>query len=623
MTFLAPWAVWFAAGLPLIVLLYLLKLKRRPLPVSTLMFWQRALQESRRRALFQRLRNLLSLLLQLLIFLLILGALAKPTFDRFVAAGSSTVLILDTRARMQAIEENGVSRFEKARGLAAGYIREATSSHQLAILSAGSSPAVVASFTGDEKPLQKVLAAISVSDSGGDLEPAIRLADKLLASRKGDHRIVVLTAGNPPPISHLRSPISVLPTGNARDNVAITRFATRPLLNSPQTSEVLLELRNFGRATARGNVELAFDGKLLDVKPFEIEPGGRKLETFPSVPRPARNARGWLTARLPTADALALDNVAYAVLPAPRPHRVLLVTRGNFFLEKLLAADQQISFDLLEPGAFQLAMAAKFDAVILDDALPPGLDFAAPPGNFLYVKTSPFTAPGSPVEQPLITELDAANPVMRLVSLQNVTIARAAPVQVPAAVPGWEFTAPLRSFDHALMITGAKSDATKRVAALAFDLAESDLPLRIAFPLLIANTVHWLAGERLDSPITMRAGETLPLTPDQTVWTSPQTDPTATAKPDPAQLARTFFQPTQRGFYLLNQPAGPNWIAANTFSEAESDLRGTDAPSVAAPVVLHRSLASIGSRPLWQYLALAALVLTTLEWWLFHRRRTE
>ncbi len=77
MTLLNAWAVGFAAVAPVIVLLYLLKLKRRPIPVSTLQFWQRVLQENRRRAFFQRLRQLFSLLLHLLIFALILGALLR------------------------------------------------------------------------------------------------------------------------------------------------------------------------------------------------------------------------------------------------------------------------------------------------------------------------------------------------------------------------------------------------------------------------------------------------------------------------------------------------------------------------------------------------------------------
>ncbi len=622
MTFLAPWAAWFAAGLPVIVLLYLLKLKRRPLTVSTLVFWQRVLQESRRRALFQRLRNLLSLLLHLLIFLLILCALAKPTFDHFVATGSSTVIVLDTRARMQALDPDGVSRFEKARLLAARYLRDASTSHQLAILTTGSSPAVSSPFTGDEKALRESLTRVSVSDLAGEIEPAIHLAEQLLASRNGEAQIVVIS---PSGCKIQNSKFKILPVsvGSPRDNVAITRFATRPLLSDPETSEVLLEIRNFGTSASRGNVELALDGKLLDVKPFDLEPGGRSFETFSALPRSARNARGWLTARLPTPDALALDNVAYAVLSAPQQHRVLLVTRGNFFLEKLLAADRQISFELLEPDAFQLPMAAKFDAVILDDALPPGFDLAQTEGNFLFLKTSPFTTPGEPIQQPLVSDIDAANPVLRLVTLQNVTIVRAAPMQLPGAMPGWKFSAPLRSFEHPLMATGSELTGSHRTAALAFDLADSDLPLRIAFPLLITNTVHWLAGAERATPISLQTGDVVPLAQNQTVWIEPQTEPTAPAKPDAKQLARQFFEPTRDGFYRLDQPGGSSWIAVNTFSEGESDLSAASPASLNAAPVSRQSLANLATRPLWQYLALAALALTTLEWWLFHRRRTE
>src|SRR6187455_3739687 len=103
MSFLAPWATWFLAGVPVIVLLYLLKLKRRPIMVSTLLFWERVMQENRRRALFQKLRHLLSLLLHLLIFLLIVAALSKPMFRDNTHEAASTVLLIDTRARMQAI----------------------------------------------------------------------------------------------------------------------------------------------------------------------------------------------------------------------------------------------------------------------------------------------------------------------------------------------------------------------------------------------------------------------------------------------------------------------------------------------------------------------------------------
>ena len=55
--------------------------------------------------------------------------------------------------------------------------------------------------------------------------------------------------------------------------------------------------------------------ELADVKPLSIEPGQHIVQIFPTVPRPGNHAHGWLTARLDTTDALASDNVAYAVLP--------------------------------------------------------------------------------------------------------------------------------------------------------------------------------------------------------------------------------------------------------------------------------------------------------------------
>ena len=57
MTFFNPWAFGFAGLVPVIIALYLLKVRRRPVAISTLMFWQRVLQENERRALFQKLRH--------------------------------------------------------------------------------------------------------------------------------------------------------------------------------------------------------------------------------------------------------------------------------------------------------------------------------------------------------------------------------------------------------------------------------------------------------------------------------------------------------------------------------------------------------------------------------------
>ena len=152
-------------------------------------------------------------------------------------------------------------------------------------------------------------------------------------------------------------------------------------------------------------------------------------------------------------------------------------------------------------------------------------------------------------------------------------------------------------------------------------MADSDLPLRIAFPLLMSNAVHWLAGGPPEKIASAIAGENVPLAAGAAISTEPLTS--LDAKPGTTNAAHDFFQPLRNGFYQTQQPGGAGWLAVNTFSEAESDLRGS-APVANAPAALPMpSLAAFTGWPLWQHLALAALALFTVEWWLFHRRRTE
>ncbi len=644
MTWLQPWAAWAFAGVPVIVLLYFLRLKRRTLPVSTLMFWQRVQKESGRSAFFRKFRHLLSLLLHLLIFLLLLAALARPVFERGIREGSATVLILDTRARMQAVETDGHSRFENALRLARDYARQAGGGRNIALLTLGEAPTVAVPFTDDEKLLLDALARISPTDASGEISTAVSLADSLLAARKGNHRIVLLTSGANGTLPKTAGELITHTPGTPRDNVAITRFATRALPANPETSEVLLETQNFGRTPVRAEVELAFDGRTLEVKPLSLAPGERRLDIFTSVPRPVRGARGWLTAKLSAADALALDNIAYATLPPTRLNRVLLVSKGNIFLEKLLGVDSSLKFQFVAPDSYQPGMSEKFEAVVFDGAVPPSFVLNTTRGNFLFLEATPFATKDAQLEQPVITDVDATHPTTRLASLQNIAILRAQPLALPAPHDGWTFSAPLRSAGHPLLITGERG--RQRIAALAFDVLDSDLPLRVAFPLLIHGTLDWLSGGRAESAPSLAAGEVLALPTGKRIAQTPHTIPAAATSSAGSPVIRDavrgdarqepgvtgFFQPLKNGFYEITDADAKRWLAVNTFSTAESDLRrdgknATDekvnSPAAIPVPALHSSLSALRGFPPWQWLALAAFALLTVEWMLFHRRKTE
>ena len=646
MTLLNPAAFFFAAIVPIVVLLYLLKIRRRDATVSTLRFWRKITAENRRRTFWQKLRRPLSLLLQLLLLALVLFALARPESGSFFGGGeSSTVVVLDARARMQARDGGGRSRFDEARAVAAGFLRRASARNQVALLAVAAQPRVLVPLSADDGPLLSALEQATPEDSAGSLDDALALAGELLASRSGPHRIAVITDEPASRRKVAGAPMEWIATGGPSDNVGITQLSVRRLATSSSDAEILFEIVNHGAVARAGSVEFALDGRVFDLRPFDLAPGRRQAEVLATPPlnRLPANARGWITARWQPADgradALALDDVAYAVAPLPRPRRVLLVTPGNPFLERCLAADDSIRFDLLAPGAFDPATAAGFDVVILDLPEERGGDTLAslPAGNFLFIRRSPLGPNEGELDRPIVTEVEIDSPLLGLADLREVNFLRA--VQLPFDArggllqrDGWRVTAPLRSLDHALILAGERETAAgqrpQRFVAFAFGVADSDLPLRIAFPLLIHNAVQWLAGGESGITRPLLAGQALTLRAGESVAAEPFTDPASASARMPGPAIEGAFAPARNGFYLLRAASGADsWIAVNTFDDDTSNLSQTASSAVlpgsggASAVTFRAGL--LPAWPPWVYLAAAALFLSALEWILYHRRRTE
>src|SRR5579863_7690896 len=113
MHFLAPLALFFGLTIPVVVVFYLLKRKRVVKLVSSTLLWQKFLADTQASAPFQKLRRNWLLLIQILLLILAVFALARPYFPTKAAPSELRVLILDASASMQATDESP-NRFEKA-----------------------------------------------------------------------------------------------------------------------------------------------------------------------------------------------------------------------------------------------------------------------------------------------------------------------------------------------------------------------------------------------------------------------------------------------------------------------------------------------------------------------------
>ena len=93
-------AIAAAVAIPLLLLLYFLKLRRMQVPIGSTLLWKKAIQDLQVNSPFQRLRRNLLLLLQLLALLALIFALARPVSEGTRVAGEKTVILIDRSASM-------------------------------------------------------------------------------------------------------------------------------------------------------------------------------------------------------------------------------------------------------------------------------------------------------------------------------------------------------------------------------------------------------------------------------------------------------------------------------------------------------------------------------------------
>ena len=607
-----PFALWLFSLAPIVIVLYLLKVTRRRRTVSTIFFWQRVVEEQPRHALFHRLRNFLSLLLNLLILLCLILAAVQLRWPGFSSVERNTFLIIDNRARMQARDVAGRTRLDVAKKLARQILRRTSARNPTGLIILEEKPETEVALTDDAEELQRALNALQPTDTAGKLDDALQLAERILASRPG--RILLLSD------EPARKPMNAIEfkqfglTNEFLDNVAIVGMEARVLPENPETAEVFVKAANFSQSVKNVKVELTVDETLFDLKAIDLSPGESRAIIFSGISGLKRyaNARGLIVARIDGQDALSTDNQAYALLTERKPILVLLVTRNNWFLENALKAGEANETQIVSPANYRISLNQSFDVVIFDRELPSGITLDAP-GNFLFLGVSPLP-PAVLSDHPVIVETDPGDPIMRFVDLNTSTILRA--VRLPREIPGWTVRAPVAGADGPLVVS-LESSRRRRVI-IAFDPIDSDLPVRVAFPLLIHNAVAWLANKNSDAQVQIQAGDTLHLENGIHVVHGPLTASGSGQK----FAVDGDFRPTRNGFYRIENGQEQKLIAVNTFDPAQSDLRSIGLPEP-GPATVWPSVVGWLSWPPWIYFGLLALSFSGLEWWMYHRRRTE
>jgi len=601
--------------IPILILIHSLKPKPRPVEVTNLLFWQAALKERNSRMTFQRLIKNLPLLLQILIVLLAALALAEPTWTYRSTQKGNLILVIDTSASMQTRLESG-TRFDLAREKAFELIEQRDPGQKILIVETGRQAVLKSGFLNSSRQAEDLVRKLAPSDAAAGLEPAVYLALSFVDPAAEDS-VYLITDGAGGAISTLvknHPRIRPVIVGGGEHNVGITKFEFRQQIDRSDQYEFMLEVKNFDPSPQACFIRLSLDRVILFDQPTRFEAHEKKLLILPY----AGLIAGIAGAKLDIDDDFAVDNQAYLSLNTAKEIWVLLVSPGNPFLEKLLAAYPNFRVNSVKeimPSSWQ-EQTARHDIVIVDR-----LDFPETDrGNFLLIDSY---SPAIPVSKTGDVRLlrnpiwDRANPLMADVDLSGLIVERSTRLEADKRVK------PVVTSDHTgLMYTFEKGGL--RAVLLSFDITRSDLPFKVAFPVMMSNIFNWLNPHKLEfSSLQTRAGEPFD------IYLNPQTDIFFTRAPyekwqkqHPAVNPFRYTDTGKVGIYTISENNRQRYFTVNLADETESDIT----PQAIAQVSDRSALAPVSEeiavqQPLWMAFILAGCALLMAEWYLWLKIR--
>ena len=490
MPFLAPLALLGLLFLPVVVAMYLLRLRRDEQIVPSTLLWQRLMADIEANAPWQRLRRSLLLLLQLLLVALLAILAARPFLERPAGLAGDVVIVIDTSASMAATDVTP-NRLEAAKDLAIEALKDLPAGGKVSVIAAGKTARVVANGTTDLGRVRAAIDSIAISPSTGDLADALRLANAL-AARSGDAEILVATdaALASKPEVRLDHPVSVLQVGRGRSNQAIVALAVRTAPSGVSRS-VFVSIANLDLERSERRLEVWGDGVLLEARDVYNDPQTRTEVIIDDVPHDVAVVEVRLSRETDegsVSDLLELDDRAWAIVPPDHLRRILLVGEGDPYLETALSylPNTELYGVTLEKFGDD-THPELFDLIVFEGALPATL----PDRPILAIgpeRSSPLGDVTGVLRDPLIGALDADEPILRYVDLSTTHVGTARKMTLPA----WARTIIPGPAGAPLLYTGTRDGFA--TAVLAFQPRQSDLPLQVAFPILMSNLVGELLG---------------------------------------------------------------------------------------------------------------------------------
>jgi len=601
LTLVTPLGLVGLIAVPLIIILYIMKQKREKVVVSSHILWQKVLHDMQAATPWQKLRKNLLMFLQILCAVLVAAALSGLALKSGANMSQPVIIAVDSSLSMSSTDIKP-TRLDAAKKDAQKYAGDLPPGTPVTVVNLNREPDVLLYGSDSENEIRSGIESIEQTKTYTD----VRRAEELLLSLKNRNPEALIVLFSDMPIRAGNEEIQFSNYKKQNDNVAVVRF-THAFREDGITAMSIL--RNQGDSDSEVSVSLYGDDNFIDSQLVTVPKNGTRTVWWSGLSLTVQN----LHCVIDTEDILEADNHAYDTVYSGKPVNVLLVTQGNYFLEKIFSVIEGIEFTRTLPN--ELAEYKGYDLYVLDGVVPGKLP---EDGNVVIFNPVPndLFAVGGWMDTPLIGPSDHV--IFKHLENTGFSVGRTRIIEKP------DWAESVIEYNGNPVIFEGLIEST-RLLVFGFNIYETDLPIRTEFPVIISNILSEYSpasGTRISDvatgepirfmlqPGTVKANV---ITPDgQNIEIAPPVPPqpfVQTGEPGIYKIMQDNSLNVTDSFFAVNLP--DEWQAENIQSavrEADSG-EGTFIPL--------RENVRLLNLPL----ICAALLILIVEWWYYANRR--
>lgn len=631
MNFLNPLGLIGLLGVPLLIVLYILKQKHTEKAVSSSFIWKRSELLFKKNIRYRIFHKYLLLALQLLIFIILSLVVAKAVINQDIPS-DEYIVVLDASGSMMA-ETDGKSRFENAIEQISDLAKDMNLNSSMTVILANENTSYLIKRSESSSDIEYALKNAQCSYGETDIEEALKLADAV-SSGNDNTRIVLYTDK----VYEETGDIRVVNVSDNEWNASVVNFSS----SVENASCVFLSTVASYGADADLTIALYVDGVLKDAQKASCKDGEALDVYWENL-----DVESFSNAEVVIAgeDAINEDN-SYSIFGNENSESdILIISKESFFIRRVLKAIGNVNityFETLEEATADEQGISGYALYIFDGCVPDSM----PQDGAIWLFNPNESTSGIVLGDSIANATDSATLSMGIdsgstaysmltnyIKPKEITVSKYTKAQ---SFTGYEV---LFQSGSTPVVLSKEEDTYIKTVVMLFDIHDSNLPLLIDFPVLISNMLTYSVAPMVDKNdyASGETVETAPLPNCTSITVTPKNADAVTVS-----LVKKSFLVETPGVYTVTEYISGTDVSTSETAEifvhipsAESDIYidggslglGASTAEIDEDATetgfWNRLFESITNRftkavSLWPYLAVILIIILTVEWWVYY-----